>query len=593
MADRIAQSSPPVSLRVPAFLRGAAAGLSHVVLLGLAFAPTDLWPLTVCALLPLLWAAPPGRTNFRWIALGAWLGASAAWLWFSRWLINVTVEGYPLLALYLASYVPLFLWLLARPPRLTLAARIPRAILIPMLWVGLEVLRGEVVFTGYAWFLLAHPLVHFPALAQSADILGAYWLSFLVAASSVALWDAVSTLQPTGASPASRRWIAPILMVLLWLALFFYGQRALRLTPVPGSADSITVCALQTNLPQDNKIGWKIEDQERDFAFFVDATRASLARSVEKPDLVVWPETMVPGLGLNPEAIAEIRRFEREVGDRLRPGTTFHEGLLNLAQETMTPLLVGAAAAPDLALSLRDRASGRIEVGGTLRYNSAFLYLPGPAAGLQSPLRYDKVHLTPFGEMIPLLHRWPELQQFVLDIGAHGMSFDLSIGADLRTLEVPLRNGNALRVGTPICFESTVSGLCRTLVFAPGGGKRADVLINLTNDGWFGVDPGGRAQHLQISQWRAIENRVPVVRAANTGISALIDSAGRILARGPNEPAVADGDGARVFGMLRGRIALDGRTPLFARVGNVFGWTCLSFTAAYALLALFFGRQRT
>ncbi len=579
--------------RAHVFLRGAAAGLFHVVLLGLAFAPTDLWPLTFLALLPQLWIAPSCRANFRWIAAGAWLGAAVAWLWFSRWLINVTVEGYPLLALYLASYVPLFLWLLARAPRLTLFSRIPRAILIPILWVGLEVLRGEVVFTGYAWFLLAHPLVHFPALAQSADILGAYWLSGLVAASSVVAWDAVSAPQPVGTNPSARRWIAPSLLVLLWIALFVYGQRALRLTPLPGSANSITVCALQTNLPQDNKIGWKIEDQERDFASFVDATRASLARSAEKPDLMVWPETMVPGLGLNPEAIAEIRRFEREVGDRLRPGTTFHERLLSLAQETLTPLLVGATAAPDLALSLRDRTTGRIEVSGTLRYNSAFLYLPGNAAGLQSPVRYDKVHLTPFGEMIPLLRRWPALQQFVLDIGAHGMSFDLSIGADLRTLEVPLRSGSALRVGTPICFESTVSGLCRALVVAPDGRKRADVLINLTNDGWFGLDPGGRAQHLQISQWRAIENRVPVVRAANTGISALIDSAGRILVRGPNEPAVAEGDGARAFGMLRGQVALDGRTPLFARIGNVFGWTCLALTAAYALLALFFGRQRT
>jgi len=127
-------------------------------------------------------------------------------------------------------------------------------------------------------------------------------------------------------------------------------------------------------------------------------------------------------------------------------------------------------------------------------------------------------------------------------------------------------------IATPICFEATKPALCRWLVRQAGSAPH--ILINLTNDGWFGAFDAARWQHMQISRWRAVELDTPVVRAANTGVSAAIDARGRVLKAG------VDGMDRRtqVDGVLTTDILLDGSPTIYARSGDVLGWSSLVAT---------------
>jgi apolipoprotein N-acyltransferase len=158
------------------------------------------------------------------------------------------------------------------------------------------------------------------------------------------------------------------------------------------------------------------------------------------------------------------------------------------------------------------------------------------------------------------------------------MQFDLSAGSDANRVTVGLRgdggsgDGDVLVLATPICFESAVASVCRRLIYQ-GGQRKADVLVNLTNDGWFNTMAGGREQHLQIGRFRCIENRVPMIRAANTGVSAAIDSSGRIVQYGPTSPAGVQP--AMSEGVMVASIEIDDRLTMYRVLGDAFGWLCL------------------
>ena len=132
-------------------------------------------------------------------------------------------------------------------------------------------------------------------------------------------------------------------------------------------------------------------------------------------------------------------------------------------------------------------------------------------------------------------------------------------------------------LATPICFENAMARVCRRLVYEHGR-KRADVLVNLSNEGWFGRYDAGRRQHLQIARFRCVENRVPMIRSVNTGVSVAIDSSGRLIG-----PASVTGDGVgvapREAGWLLAELPLDHRSTLYGRLGDAFAWTCLLATA--------------
>ncbi len=560
-------------------------GLLHAALFALAFVPgAAWWPVVFLAPAPLIWI---GLASPRPLASALVAGAASipAWALHHLWLIDVTIAGYPLLSVYLALYPALFVWVTARLSR-GRGIQAPAAlfVFIPVLWVGLETLRGLIVLSGYPWYLLAHPAIAAEGYAMLASVIGTFGVSLISAVISTLIGVGGLGLLDDGPRERLRKWLPAMIAAPLLFAAGHFGGASLRSAPPAGQHDW-TIAVIQTNVPQDNKIGWTPERQLRDFAEFVDLTRAAAAQS-PRPDLIVWPETMFPGLSLNAEAVAAEAAADLALTVNGSPFSTllFHDELMALQAEIGVPMLVGAHAR--IGLRFEPDVEGRIRIEQDASHNSAFVL----AGGQVLDQRADKIHLTPFGEVMPIISRFDWLEARLLALGAPGMSFDLAPGAGPVALEIPAaQGGDPLRVGTPICFEATMPGVCRRLVY-DGPRRRADALINLTNDGWFNVYDIGRRQHLTIARWRCIELGTPMIRAANTGISCLIDARGRVTQAGPNsrkDPAEAETP-ARVAGVMTVTLPVVNpeQATAYARVGDLAGWGCLALSLAGAAPAV-------
>ena len=200
--------------------------------------------------------------------------------------------------------------------------------------------------------------------------------------------------------------------------------------------------------------------------------------------------------------------------------------------------------------------------------------------------RYDKIVLTPFGEIMPWLSSVPALQQFLLNLGAAGMSFDLASGQTATVFEFSTADGQRVRAVTPICFEATVPWLNRRLVYGSGGPRRADLMVSPSNDGWFGRFAGGREFHLLFARWRCVELGVPMVRAVNTGVTCAIDPAGRVVrAFGPN-----DTDGVLVVDVP---VPDPSRETFYARHGDVAAWSSVGLSGVLGAWVLLRPRPRS
>lgn len=570
--------APETGPRPPVFWIPILAGLAHALLMGVAFPPVGFWPAAFLAPLPLVWIAlrqpPPPvspahpverrrRRIARALRIPALvtLGILPLHLYENQWVMDVSAFGFFPMAVIMAGFYGTFVWLLALIHRRF--PRLPLTLLVPLIWTGLEVFRGEVVVTGYPWILLAHPLIDAPALPAPAAIIGTYGVSFLVALFAGVAADLLWS-RPRQVIPAAVGGFGAIAA--------FAISAALRPPPPPEGAFRIAV--VQTNTPQDNKLGWSLEQRVTDFARFLDLTRQAAALS-PKPDLIVWPETMFPGAYLDPAWVRAVHDTEVRTGARFEAATYFNDKLLTLQGELGIPMLVGAIGIDNPAYV---GPVEKLELKKDAEYNSVFLINHGEV----QPGRYDKIALTPFGETMPYVHYWPWLQNQILGIAAHGMAFDLAAGTQARTFRVPsnLPDRPEVVIATPICFESTKPSISRRLLAGQDGNPR--VVVTLTNDGWFGGFDTARLDHLQIARWRAVELAVPVVRAANTGISASIDARGRVQKSGVE----GGGTGARVDGVLLAETHPGRVITIYARIGDVFGWTTLGLTGGLALIAL-------
>ncbi|MGQ0628178.1 MAG: apolipoprotein N-acyltransferase [Phycisphaerales bacterium] len=607
------------------------AGIAHALCMACVFPPADIWFLVPLAIVPLVYAAgklawSPG--HMRWRVLLLLLGAMIQPLWLNRWMFGVAAIGYPAQAIYLALLPALFVWALAKWYR-TVRGRIPMSLVVPTLWTGLEVLKGEFVFGGYAWHQLAHPLINAPSLAAPAAWLGTYFVSALVAA-----WAGIAAdLLPGMGRPGSYRIGSSLVVGAATIAIWFTAAVMQSAEPTP--TRDVDIAVVQTNVPQNNKNSWSPTQALKDFNRFIELTEqaARSAADGSKPDLISWPETMFPGMALNAEALAAERRgvalpppappnplFWRidrpeSEGGPFRLLTTAHaDGLLALQGRIGVPMLVGATAIEGLTF---EQQGDRIQPRWKAEYNSVFML----EAGAVREERYDKIALTPFGEVIPGAWRFPALQQSLVNLGAKDMSFTLGFGSTDRVFEVlpssspvsPAAGAAVpVRIVTPICFEATVPALCRRLVFGDDGGllawwraggplratgvvgstpsrqRRADLMVNLSNDGWFAESLGVREQHLQNARWRCVELGVPMVRAVNTGISIAIDGRGRLIGSGATAadaplvvPAFSDG-------VMRVRVPFPARdqVTLYCRIGDLFGYTMLALTGAGLLWIL-------
>jgi apolipoprotein N-acyltransferase len=491
-----------------------------------------------------------------------------------------------------------------------------------------EMLRGKIVVGGYAWAFVGHPLIESRALSAAAAVVGASGVSVMACAVGAACaqgaYAAVRAREVRGVAVAS---VVVASVTALWAGLSFVGwdagERAER--SEDGGAVRMRVGLLQTNVPQSNKTYGTIRDDweewqraERLIARAVgmdgpargDAAGDAAGEGASEgagtsdegerrgpmPDVIIWPETMLPGPTLEPAALrllAEERIFfniekspldGEEVPTKVW-ATVFADRLLDVSEVIGVPMLVGAEALEGLTLEKAE--GGGIRQDYARRFNSVYMVDQGRIARV----RYDKTHLTPFGERIPGLWRFGRAQEWFAAVAARGMRLDLSHGGmsgNGRTVfEVRLaKDRGVARVVTPICFESTSASLHRELVFNDDGTRRAGLIANVTNDGWFFGYDMQRDQHTQLARWRSVETATPTVRAANTGVCAIIDARGRILARGIE----GDPRGYRVEGVLVGEVVLGEGTTIFARIGDVPAWVFAGVGLVLALMGVRAGR---
>ncbi len=504
--------------------------------------PGGVWPAALIALGPLAALAEIGGTLRRGLvraAVGAGVGSAAWWALAMVWTFRNTEAGFVPLVVYLSLYAGLFVWGAGRVRRRWRG--VPSVVLVPVAWVGLEVVRGEWGFDGYPWYLVGHPMIEgWGLFVWPAAIAGAYAVSVFTALPVAAACDWVS---------GRRKWAAAALgLVVAWPVVGMVGVFAPRVT------GSVRVGLVQTDVPQSVRGAWDPTARWADFLRMVDLT---IAAAEGEPEVIVWPETMFPGTALD-DASVEAERAARLAwtvteadGTRRQiPAWAAREGLLELQARLGVPMIVGSSSFEDLRV-LEDERGLRYDWDA--RRNSAFLI----ERGRVREGWYSKISLTPFGEVMPYISAWPWLESQLLNLGARGMRFDLRPGERAVTLDVQGREGD-FRVATPICFESTMAGTVRELVY---GGSDTDLIVVLTNDGWFGDWDAGRWQHLQAARWRCVELGRGMARAANTGVSAIVDARGRVVASGVEGGA---GGAARVDGVLVGEV------PMYAG-GTVFG----------------------
>jgi apolipoprotein N-acyltransferase len=373
--------------------------------------------------------------------------------------------------------------------------------------------------TGFPWASLGYSQYRTLPLIQIADITGVYGLSFLIAFANVVIYRIIRGMAKRDGAPYPAG--SAVLLVLLLVATLGYGFYRLK-SPEKGAP--LRVALAQGNIPQDVK--WDPAFQESTLAVYEQLSRQACAGGC---DLLVWPESALPFY------------LQSNVGYAAR--------VKSLATGLKTYLVTGSPAF-DMA-------------GGKTRYlNSAFLLAPdGEILG-----RSDKMHLVPFGEYVPLARLLPFVSKMVVGIG------DFSPGS----APTPLDIGKG-KIGVLVCFEGIFPELSRAYVRE---GSR--LLVNITNDAWFGRS-SAPYQHLSMTVFRAVENRVPLVRAANTGITAIIDSRGHIRAM------------TQIFKetSLSGEVKLGTRDSIYTRVGDLFARICLGGSLLVAALSFRRKRQHT
>ena len=490
----------------------AACGAATAALLALSFPPAELSLLPWCALVPLLVAlrARCGKTGL----LLVWLSGLAFGCCGFFWARHVTWLGMLLLGFYVSLYFTLFCYGVRW---MRFGKGVPLALAAPLVWTALEHVRGTLL-TGLPYLFLAHTQYRSVPVIQMADLTGAAGVTFWIVAVNGFLADAVLYLGRLEPRLRPPRVLAGGLAVLaLSIAAQLYGAYRLN-TLVIRTGPALAV--LQGNIPQSVKLMPHIT---ADYMFdtYMHLTRRAHAHR-PRPAMIFWPETMAPSGTLD---------FCRNA-----PGNEYVERLAVYQRDCA--LVVSANAAPD---------------GARIQHNSAFLL---PRGGCGPTMRYDKIHLVPFGEYVPLE---PLLRRVIAPLIPYEGGLAPGKHRVLFTVQ-------GWRFAPTICYEDAfpdlVAGFAR-------GKQKMDFIVNLTNEGWF-RDGTELDQHLAIGVFRAIECRAGFVRAANTGISAFISPTGRIISI-----LVREGRDREVAGVLHGlAMTADGSSPYLA-VGELFAKLCV------------------
>lgn len=490
--------------------------LSGILLtLSLSPLPFDLYFLAWFALVPLLLPLWQKKSSHAFI-----IGMITGFVYFlgtTYWVFNSMYYyghlGTPLslfmtllLSLYLALYVGVFATLFNF---LASRSRCPALLIVSFTWATLEFLRSY-VFTGFPWSSLGYSQHKFLPIIQFADITGIYGVSFLVAAFNGAIYDIIYFIKKRREAPLlpPTYTIAGFLfLAVLTVGVFSYGHYRLK-SDNPG--EKVKISIVQGNIRQDIKMDMAYQNMI--FEKYVNLTDKVIKDS---PSLIVWPEASFP------------YAFEADIKNSQR--------LIDYQKSTDSFLLFGATL-------IKDKTDFQYKLANSV----VLLNKKGEVIS-----SYDKIHLVPFGEYVPLKWLLP-IDKLVADIG------EFVPGKEYTVAHTPFGN-----LSTAICYEIIFPGLVRK--FASNG---ADMIVTITNDAWFGRS-SAPYQHFAMAILRAVENRMPVARSANTGISGFIDAKGRILQKTDIfvEATLTDEVTIKTF-----------KKTFYTKYGDLFSFLCILIT---------------
>jgi len=484
-----------------------------------AFPKIGLWPLVFVALVPLLFVLD-GRSQKQvfWLTFATTFFAHTGLVY---WLVY-TINHYghiPLPAAILIFVLMLIILSAIRGfffavPYALCRGRAPAYLLVPVLWVGADYFQA-LFLGGFPWEFFGYAPYRFLPLVQAADILGVWLLTMAFVFVNASIYEA---LRPHGRG--LKRFGGLIASVLLIALLLAYGQSRLRqVEGLMAESTKVRVAVVQGNIPQDVK--WSREYRRVSVERYGNLSAAAAAEGAE---LIVWPETAVP-------------KFQDIAKPLYRP-------IAKAARLIDRYLLIGLP-------------TKRFEGEEEIHHNSACIITPeGKVLGW-----YHKNRLVPFGEFIPFKK---VLKKLVDSIAQATGDFDS--GHDLKVLEHP-RLG---KIAVIICYEAIYPNLCRKLTR-----QGVRLLVNITNDAWFG-NTSAPHQHLSMAAVRAVESRLYMARAANTGISSFVEPTGRIVYEsGLYELEYEVND--------VGLVQVD---TTYERVGDVLPLSCLAFSIVSLLVII-------
>jgi apolipoprotein N-acyltransferase len=565
MLDCVTMRSIPVRLWALAFL----SGLLQVLPFPIA-GPVPVWRTAFCwvALAPLLWALTGNDAGGRplRVAQGAALGYASGFVWYlgNCYWVYATMHQYGgiakpaaagilvLFCLYLGLYHAFFGALIAAFRRANLGRRnlgVQGALLLsPFAWVAVELARARL--TGFPWDLLGIAQVDNLLLTRLAPYVGAYGLSFVIAAVN-ALWLVRVTLKP-------RRYTRPALAVACVAVLLLYVVSLRRTGPPIHEGTQATATLVQENLEvgaEAAKAGPPLTMGEKlrtfsELSLFPPADEAcdgipevagtqcagpvpeqqsaesGGTRYLQPTDLIVWPEAPNDFIVFDPPLPASISSRE------------FRTAISSLARAAEAPIIVG-----DISVDVDPQVKR-----GYDEYNSAdFIASDGRFVG-----RYDKMHLVPFGEYVPYKKLFFFAGSLLQDVGLLDPGKHRTVFAT---------GGHTY--GAFICYESVFADEVRQ--YARMG---ADVLVNISDDGWYG-DTSAAWEHLNMVRMRAIENHRWVLRATNTGVTAAIDPYGRVVTSAPRHIRTS----------LRVRFDYERDVTYYSKHGDLFAYLCALIAA--------------
>ena len=532
------------------------------LLYALCFPPFNLRWFCWIALTPLLSAIWFSGTELRhrWIRnvlVGYVAGLTFFWIVFF-WLTTVTVLGWFVLQFYMAAYFAIWAWIcdLIRPrpakrqsraagkwdhmlahagssaetalsPWTKSTTNLRLAFVLAAAWTTLEWMRGW-VFSGFGWNGLGVALHDNWPLIQITELTGVAGLSFMVAFANVVVITTAYRLIVEARTRVVRPHFDFTVTMAAVVGVLIFG---LRVTQVSPPTKALRVAAVQSNVPQNQKFDPQFT--RRIFDQFRRLSDIAL-RSNPPPDLLVWPESSMPG-----PVLAEQESYKF---------------VMDLVGSADTDILLGT-----------------IDVDQSDVYNAALLVSDGG----ERVQVYRKIHLVPFGEYVPGRHTVPLLAQIVGD----QVPGDFKRGVEHTVFTL---TNSGLHVAPLICFEDTIGELTRQFVLPTETSPGANLLVDVTNDAWFQRSAGSH-QHLANALFRCIETRRPMIRAANTGVTCFINQFGRVT------QMLRDDTGSTfVEGVLAGEIKVPAEPELtfFARHGDLFAKACAAITVFSILVLL-------